>query len=266
MGSRTGLLGAVAPLFLAAVVSASTLRGFVVDARSGEPLPVADVWLEGSGRGTAANLDGYFVIDDLPPGPHTLQVSYVGYRTAKVSVELTPAPMEPLKVSLQPEAVTMDAVEVVAEVEGHEESRCGPRTSTVPMDGLTIHGMHSLMAEMDVLRAVQAIPGVKASSELSSAPYIRGGSPDQTLILMDHAVVYNPSHLFGLFSTFNADAMKRLELMKGGFSAEYGGRSGSVIEVITNEGNRQRTEGKVSVGLISARAALEGPLPGGHGS
>lgn len=250
---------------LAGGALALPIRGFAVDATSGETLPVANVWLEGTTRGTAANLDGYFVINDLQPGRYVLQVSYVGYHTARVTVEVSATLMEPLTIELLPEAVPLDVVEVVAEKEGVEE-RISPRVSTVPVDGMTIRAMPSLMAEMDILRAVQTIPGVKASSDLSSAPYIRGGSPDQTLILMDHNVVYNPSHLFGLFSTFNADAVKRLELTKGGFPAEYGGRSGSVLDVITNEGNRRQTKGLFSVGLISARGALEGPLPRGRGS
>jgi hypothetical protein len=126
--------------------------------------------------------------------------------------------------------------------------------------------MPSLMGEMDVMRTLQMMPGVKSSSDINSALYIRGGSPDQTLILMDHNVVYNPTHLFGLFSTFNADAVKRINLMKGGFPAEYGGRSGSVLDVITNEGNRKEMEGLVDIGILSMRGALEGPLPGKKGS
>jgi hypothetical protein len=251
---------------MAGGASSLPIRGFAVDATSAEPLPVANVWLEGTGRGTAANLDGYFVINDLEPGRYAIQVSYVGYHTARREVEVTRTLMEPIKIELLPEAVQLDVVEIVANEETATEERLSPRVSTVPVDGLTIRSMPSLMGEMDILRAVQTIPGVKASSDLSSAPYIRGGSPDQTLILMDRNVVYNPSHLFGLFSTFNADAVKRLDLMKGGFPAEYGGRSGSVLDVITNEGNRRETKGLLSLGIISARGALEGPLPDGRGS
>lgn len=266
-GMRISVVACLAFISLAlGAVHAYPIRGFAVDATSGEPLPVANVWLEGTSRGTAANLDGYFVINDLEPGRYSLQVSYVGYHTARKSVEVTRRLMEPLTIELIPEAVQFDVVEIVADEESAAEERISPRVSTVPVDGMTIRSMPSLMAEMDILRAVQTIPGVKASSDLSSAPYIRGGSPDQTLILMDHNVVYNPSHLFGLFSTFNADAVKRLELIKGGFPAEYGGRSGSVLDVITNEGNRRQTKGLFSVGVISARGALEGPLPQGRGS
>ncbi|MFC2170973.1 TonB-dependent receptor plug domain-containing protein, partial [Calditrichota bacterium] len=171
---------------------------------------------------------------------------------------------DPLKIDLVPTAVSLD--EVTYTVQSDEEIRQSTRVSTVPVDGNTIRSMPSIGAEMDVLRALQAIPGVKASSDLSSAIYVRGGSADMTLIQMDQSAVYNPSHLFGIFSTFNADAVKHVQLMKGGFPAEYGGRSGSVLEVVTKEGNRMKNEGVASISAISARAALEGPLPGYHGS
>jgi hypothetical protein len=162
--------------------------------------------------------------------------------------------------------VALEEVVVTINEDSDLETRQSPKVSIIPMDAATIRKMPSLAGEMDVLRTLQQLPGVKASSDISSALYVRGGTPDQTLILMDHNVVYNPSHLFGLFSTFNTDAVKHLELMKGGFPAEYGGRSGSVLEIITNEGNRKETEGMINVGILSARGAIEGPLPGKNGS
>jgi outer membrane cobalamin receptor len=264
------LLRAVTAMAILSAVGAGPafalpIRGFVVDGTSGEPLPAANVWLEGTTRGAVSNLDGYFVVDDLAPGRHAIRVSYIGYRDATVRVEITTELMDPLRVELVPEPLAMEPIEVTADEE-EADVRTSPRVSTVPVDRQTIRSLPSLAAEMDVLRAMQTIPGVKASSDLNSAAYVRGGSPDQTLILMDHNVVYNPSHMFGLFSTFNADAVKHIELIKGGFPAQYGGRSGSVLHVITNEGNRNRTEGMASLGIVSARLALEGPLRGARGS
>ncbi|RJP77297.1 MAG: TonB-dependent receptor [Candidatus Zixiibacteriota bacterium] len=243
------------------------IRGFVVDSTSAEPLPGANVVLSGTDRGASTNLDGYFVIGGLEPGDYTLQISYLGYRTRTVHLPVRTEIMEPLHLGLIPQSMELGELVVTTEAEDEEqETRESPRVSTVPLTSQAFRALPSLGAEMDVLRILQTLPGVKSSSDLSSALYVRGGSPDQTLILMDHNVVYNPNHLFGLFSTFNADAVKRTELIKGGFPAQYGGRSGSVLEVITNEGNRKETEGMVSVGLISARGALEGPLPGRRGS
>jgi outer membrane cobalamin receptor len=171
-----------------------------------------------------------------------------------------------MRIGIQPEGIALEEVVITVEEKKEEEIRLSPTVSNVPINVTTLRKMPSIAGEMDVLRAIQAIPGVKSSSEISSALYVRGGSPDQTLILMDHNPVFNPSHMFGLFSTFNADAVKHLELKKGAFPAYYGGRSGSVLEVITKEGNRKKTEGLASLSIISARASIEGPLPKEKGS
>ncbi|NQS97640.1 MAG: TonB-dependent receptor [candidate division Zixibacteria bacterium] len=242
------------------------IRGFATDATSGEPLPVANVVIQGAYRGASTNLDGYFVIDNLTPGLYNLEITYLGYKPLTYQVVVTNELMEPIYIELQPEGFILEEVVIEIEVENEEEIRLSPQVSTIPISVTTIRQMPSLGAEKDVLRAIQIIPGVKASSDISSGIYVRGGSTDQTLILMDHNVVYNPTHLFGLFSTFNADAVKHIDLLKGGFPAQYGGRSGSVLEVITNEGNRKTTEGMVSIGIISARASLEGPLHSNKGS
>ncbi len=242
------------------------IRGFVVDASSGEPLPVAAVLVDGTDWGSSTNLDGYFVIDIPEAGIFTLNVSYIGYRSLQQEITVYLDTNEILTIEIEPASVVLDEAVVVVKQDDHEKQRRSPQVSTVPVDAKIIRVMPSLGAEMDVLRALQTIPGVKASSDLNSAIHVRGGSPDQTLILLDHTTVYNPSHLFGLFSTFNADAVKRIELIKGGFPAYYGGRSGSVLEVITDEGNRKETKGLVSIGIISARVSLEGPLPKERGS
>ena len=242
------------------------IRGFVVDATNEEPLPAVNIVMEGQRRGASTNLDGYFVIDRLKPGVYQLMVTYIGYHPKKEEVVVTNQMMEPISIQLLPSDIELEEVIVEVSEENELETRMSPMVSNIPVDVTTIRKMPSFGAEMDVLRAMQVIPGVKASSDVSSGIYVRGGSPDQTLILMDHNVVYNPSHLFGLFSTFNADAVKRINLLKGGFPAEYGGRSGSVLEVITNEGNRKESEGMISLGIVSARGSYEGPLPNDKGS
>lgn len=247
-------------------LAGNPIRGFVEDASSREPLPAVNILIEGTNTGSSTNLDGYFVIDGLNPGVYSLLISCMGYYPHREQVVVANEVMEPLRIELTPGIFKLEDVVVELEEESGLSARVSPIVSNVPINVTTIKRMPSMLAETDVLRAIQAIPGVKASSEISSGIYVRGGSPDQTLILMDHNVVYNPSHLFGIFSTFNADAVKHIDLLKGGFPARYGGRSGSVLEVITNEGNRKETEGMASIGIISARAVLEGPLPKGKGS
>ena len=251
---------------LSDVNDAATIRGYVVDARSGEPLPTASVILVGTDRGAATNLDGFFVVDFLKPGIYRLHISYLGYQNQDLDVSIAEGQSDPIKIQIIPFRLALAGVLVSAKKDDLEAERTSPRVSTVPIEARILRTMPSIGGEMDILRSIQTIPGVKASSDISAALYVRGGSPDQTLILMDHNTVYNPSHLFGVFSTFNADAVKQINLIKGGFPASYGGRSGSVLEVITNEGNRKQMEGLFSIGAISARVALEGPLPNARGS
>lgn len=245
---------------------AISIRGFVVDAGSGEPLPVASVLIDGSDLGSSTNLDGYFVIEVPEAGTFLLNVSYLGYNTVQAEVTIYYDVKKIMTIELPRSSVVLEEAVIVMKQDESKIQRESPQVSAVPVDAQIIRVMPSLGAEMDVLRALQNIPGVKASSDLSSSLHVRGGSPDQTLILMDHTTVYNPSHLFGLFSTFNADAVKRVELIKGGFPAYYGGRTGSVLDVITDEGNRKEVKGLVSIGIISARASIEGPLPNKRGS
>ncbi len=263
--SRWIILASILCLFWVSMPSgAMPIRGFVLDATSGEPLPATSVLIPQQNRGDATNLDGYFSIPGFLPGKYTLQVSHLGYHTAEVEIRLSDEIMDPLRIELMPASIALE--EVVVTVDQGDNTRKSTRVSTIPVDGATVRTLPSLGAEMDLMRALQAIPGVKASSELSSALYVRGGSSDMTLIQMDQSAVYNPSHLFGLFSTFNADAVKHLELIKGGFPAEYGGRAGSVLDVVTKEGNRKKCEGLASASVISARLAIEGPLPNENGS
>jgi len=249
-----------------AATLAATITGYVTDEASGEPLPVATVIVQDENRGTTTNLDGYFVIDFIDPGTYILEVSYMGYNSAEFKIEAFAGYSKPITVEISRGSMELEEVTVVVQQRNTALDRQAPVMSAVPIDGNILRTMSSLGGEMDVLRALQTIPGVKSSSDISSALIVRGGSPDQTLILMDHNVVYNPTHLFGIFSTFNADAVKHLDLMKGGFPAAYGGRSGSVLEIIGNEGNRKKREGMISIGIVSARGSLEGPLWNKRGS
>jgi len=252
------LLFAIFPVF--AFAQNFPITGFIVDAKSGEPLPVASGVIEDTDMGATANLDGYFVISNVPVGRHIVIFSHLGYHSTSLDVTVTGADREPLRVELKPSRIELATVEVTVKQEETRDLRQTPTVSAVPLDAKLLRTMPSLGGEMDIMRALQTIPGVKSTSDISSALFVRGGSPDQTLILMDYNTVYNPSHMFGLFSTFNSDAVKFLNLIKGGFPAQYGGRSGSVLEVITNDGNRKSYQGLASLGLLSARGAIEGPL------
>ena len=238
---------------------AASISGFVRDASTGETLILANVVLEGSTTGAATNTSGYYVISGVVPGPYRVLASYLGYRGFGTDVSLVPGQNLRLDIELDPADLSTGEVVVEADRESFEEQQ---RLGLTRLSTAAIRELPSVL-EPDVFRSLQLLPGVKAASDYSSGLYVRGGSPDQTLILLDRTTVYNPSHFFGFFSTFNPDAIKDVRLYKGGFPAEYGGRIGSVVDVYNKDGNRRETHGRLSVGLLSSRALVEGPYSRG---
>ncbi len=198
----------------------ATLSGHVRDATTGETLLGANVLVEEAERGAATNNAGFYTLSGLEPGTYTVAASYIGYQRTTTTVTLDPGEDRRLDLELPPEGVALD--EVVVRDENEEEER------TIGVERVSTELIRELPAvlEPDVFRSLQFLPGIKAASDFSSGLYIRGGSPDQTLILLDQTTVYNPSHFFGFFSTFNPDAIKDVQLYKGAFPAEYGGGIG----------------------------------------
>ncbi len=238
--------------------SRTTLNGYISDEETGETLLGANVLVTDTDRGATTNHAGYYIINNVPPGSYTLRFSYLGYNDKFVEIELEEGESKRLDVSLTPMTFTMDEL-VVESTRGRDESR---NIGTASVSTELIKNVPAVL-QADVFRAVQLLPGVKAASDFSSGLYIRGGGPDQTLIMLDRTTVYNPSHFFGFFSTFNPDAIKDVQLYKGAYPAMYGGRLGSVLEVYNKDGNRRRTAGTLSLGMLSSRAMIEGPYPGG---
>jgi len=247
-------------LFLSTHVAAQggqrvTVSGYVKDASNGEALIGANVFVKETMKGTATNVYGYYVIN-LEPGTHTLAMSFIGYEdfTRSITVE------KDLKVNIDavPKAILGKEVEVVGSRSGEntEDTRMG----TVDLDVQTLSTLPALLGEVDILKTIQFLPGVASNGEGNSGFYVRGGGPDQNLILLDDATVYNASHLFGFFSVFNADAVKNIELIKGGMPANYGGRISSVLDINMRDGNDKRFSGQGGIGLISSRLTLEGPI------
>ncbi len=251
------------PILLFSVKSVSaqetaSVNGYITDSRTGETLILANVALLEINRGTSSNTSGYFTIANIEPGSYTLVATYIGYRRFELDIELEPGENLRLNIDLIPESFEMDALIVESEAEREELRNIG----TAQVSTQLIKELPSVI-EPDVFRSVQLLPGVKAASDFSSGLYVRGGSPDQTLILLDETTVYNPTHFFGFFSTFNPDAVKDVRLYKGGYPAEYGGRIGSVLTVYNKDGNRVERQGTVSLGLLASRASIEGPYSRG---
>ncbi len=235
-----------------------TISGYVYDSLSGEPLVSATVLLEELRKGKFTNADGYFILPQVPFGTYHLRISYLGYRHRTILVTLSAKrPNRSLRIFLIPDTIEIGKVVVEAEREIEKREVIISRVH-IPTQQLT---SVRIASERDIFRTLQYLPGILASSQVSSGLYIRGGSPDQNLILLDGATVYNPSHAFGFYSTFNADAIKDVQLYKGGFPAEYGDRMSAVIDITQKEGNKSEYHGKLIVGMLSSQGSVEGPLP-----
>ncbi len=238
----------------------ASLRGYVRDATTGETLLQANVVVNGTNRGTATNNSGYYTLRGLKAGTYTVVFSYVGYQTRADTVSLEAGEKQRLDVRLVP--VDYEAEEVV--VTGASEAEDVERSiGTDRLQTATITELPSVL-QPDVFRSLSLLPGVTTASDYSSNLYIRGGGPSQTLVLLDGTTVYNPTHFFGFFSTFNPDAIKDVQLYKGAYPATYGGRLGSVVAIYNKDGNRKETTGGLSVGLLSSRAYVEGPYGRGE--
>lgn len=237
----------------------AALDGFITDASNGETLISANIILDGTLRGATSNLSGYYAISGIEPGTYTVRYSYIGFNTVTREVVLAAGESVRLDVELATTEEVLEALEISADriTEGEQ------RSIGVSQIGVATIQQLPQVFEPDVFRSLQLLPGVAQSSDYSSGLYIRGGDPAQTLILLDRTKIYNPSHVFGFFSTFNTDAIKDVRLYKGGFPANYGGVLGSVLDIQNKDGNRRETHGKLSVGLLASRAFAEGPYSRG---
>jgi len=237
----------------------STLSGYVLDASNGEALIAANIYLEDTQLGAATNLSGYYVIPNIPPGTYVVVCSYLGYRSQRETVTINGVKEQKLNIVLEPELFESEAITVTADSIPISQQLYEKEISQVKLSPLQINSIPQI-AEADLLRSLQTLPGILPLSDFSSALYIRGGTPDQNLYLLDGTDVYNPEHAFGLFSTFNTDAIKQVDLSKGGFGADQGGRLSSIISVTNLDGNREEFEGKASISLLSAKTTLQMPL------
>lgn len=238
----------------------ASVSGYVRDSSNQETLIGATIRLEGTKRGAITNKDGYYVISNIEPGKYVLITSYIGYNNFKQNITLKPNQELRVDIKVSTGEVTSQEISVYAD-KNDDKAQISISRVNIPMQQIK---EIRIGGESDIFRSIQMLPGVLTSSQISSGLYIRGGSPDQNLVLLDGSMVYNPTHLFGFISAFNTDAIKDVELIKGGFNAEYGGRLSSVLTLTQKDGNREKVEGQFSLGAISSKLSLEGPL--GNGS
>lgn len=234
-----------------------TLSGFVFDAESGTSLVGAHVYVPSVERGTSTNSQGFYSLP-LPEDSVTVVVSYLGYEQKAVSMELQAD--RGRDILLERSTVQADSVTVTADRKPLQKST---RPSTVRVKGQRAEQVPTVLGEADVLKTLQLMPGVQSGTEGTSGLYVRGGTPDQNLMLLDGAPVFNSSHLFGFLSVFNPDIVQNVELMKGAFPSQYGGRLSSVVKVNLEDGHQEEYQAEGSLGLISSRLTVQGPISEG---
>lgn len=233
------------------------VSGKIIDQKTHEALPYVTIMILGTTSGTTSNVDGFFTLFDVPTDTSTLSLSYIGYqnreifltpvlKTSGLFIEMTPQTM-----GLQEFVVSADKQDIL--------QVSGAQTSMIKLSPKKLNTLPNL-GEKDILRSFQLMPGISAANENSSGLYVRGGTPDQVLVLYDGFTVYNVEHLFGFFSAFNSNAIKDVQLYKGGFDAKYGGRLSSVLEISGKEGNQKEFNAAADISLMSLNGYVEFPI------
>ena len=241
--------------------TSGSLHGFAYDAESGESLIGCNIVLPEIGLGAITNQHGYYTMPVVPAGTYVLSASYIGYKSVERKVVIAAATAQAIDIHLAVEPLQGAATVIVADSISGIERLYRRTISQLELSGASIQQLPQVV-EADLLRSLQTLPGIVPVSDYSSAPHVRGGTPDQNLYLVDGTDVYNPEHAFGLFSVFNTDAVKKVAVYKGGFGAEYGGRLSSVLDITHLDGNKNEFEGSAAISLLSSKATVQMPLAG----
>jgi len=231
-----------------------TISGYITNEKNGETLINSSVYEKNSQKGSVSNSYGFYSLT-LPTGAVNLTYSYVGFALQNRSFVLTKDTVINIKLA---ESIELNEVTVIGNRK--ELGVKGSQMSAINVPINQIKSVPSLFGETDVIKALQLLPGVKAGTEGSAGMYVRGGGPDENLLLLDGVPVYNVNHMFGFFSVFNADAIKDVTLYKGSFPARFGSRLSSVVDIRMNDGDDKNFHGNVTVGLISSKINIEGPI------
>lgn len=233
----------------------ATLSGHIKDKNNGEELIGATCYFTDIKKGITSNEYGYYSIT-VPAGNYNISFSYIGYETQNLNIDLSKNTV--FDISLDEKSRQLDDVTVIGIRKDHNIESTDMSMEKLPVK--LVKKLPSFMGEVDILKTITLLPGIQSGGEGSSGLYVRGGGPDENLLLLDEAPVYNASHLLGFFSVFNSDAIKDIQVYKGGIPAEYGGKASSVIDIRMKDGNSQHLSGQAGIGNISSRLTLEGPI------
>jgi hypothetical protein len=258
MQKRSGLLVILFMCLSAmAFAQAGTIKGFVYDRASGEPMIFTNVLLEGTTQGVQTDVNGYFSMPQVAEGTYTLFTSLIGYDTSRTTVTVKAGSVITKKLFLGQKQNELKGVEVSAR---KTEKITQVNAGSITVTAKDIKLMPSSGGEPDIAQYLQVVPGVVFTGDQGGQLYIRGGAPSQTGILLDGVTIYNPFHSIGLYSVFETDAIRNVDVQTAGFGAQYGNRTSAILDVRTKDGNKNRLAGKVSASPIMARVMLEGPL------
>jgi hypothetical protein len=225
---------------------------------SGEALPFGNVLIKELNEGTFTDNRGYYLFPSVPPGEYTVAVSYIGYGSKQLTVNIKANQTALLNVVLAPVTIEIQPIEKIAERVDKKKSDLGTYKATIKELEAIPQGV-----ETDILRSIQNVPGVTFTSDISATYFVRGGSNNQNLVLLNNSVLYNPFHALGLFSIVDPEMINSLEFYKGGFPTEYSDRTSSVLDLTTKDGNKNKFGASAAAGLMTTKAAVEGPIPDG---
>lgn len=239
-----------------AMAQTGTIRGFIYDKATGEPISYANILIKETSGGASADGNGYFQVAKIPAGTYHIVVSFVGYQPQEIEVVLKAGEIVTKKIMLT-EGVELDEIEVKGE---KQESLTTIKMSQIKATKKEISAVPTVGGESDIATYFQTVPGVVTTGDQGGQMYVRGGAPIQNKVLLDGMTIYNPFHSIGFFSVFDTDIIRTADIYTGGFNAEYGGRISSVMDISTRDGNKNNFEGKVAASPFGAKLMLEGPL------
>lgn len=234
-----------------------TVRGFVYEEDSGEPAMFSNVMLEGTQIGAVTDVNGFFTLTQVPYGNYNIIVSYIGFNSLSTSLVVKSNKITDKSFYLNEASIQLNTVQLSAE---RQEAKTSVNTSVVKLTAKSLKKLPSIGGDSDIAQYLQVIPGVVFTGDQGGQLYIRGGAPIHNVVLLDGMILYNAFHSIGLFSVFDTDVIKTADVYTGGFSAEYGGRISSVVDIKTRDGNKKRLAGKVSASTFGAKLLIEGPL------
>ena len=240
-----------------------SIRGFVYDKETGEPVIYCNTYLEGTSLGSPTDLNGLYNISKVPNGDYKIVISYIGYDTLKANIQITENKILNKNFEISQSSVRLDELIISAE---RQEMKTEVKAAAIKVSKKDLEMIPTIGGEPDIAQYMQIIPGVVFTGDQGGQLYIRGGSPVQNKVLLDGMIIYSPFHSIGLFSVFDSDIIKSTDVYTGGFNAEYGGRISSIMDINTIDGNKKNLSGKVSANTFGSKIFLEGPVNKGKSS